>query len=120
MLNSNIFPTCPHNIVNFGPLTAEIGSVVWHTPANFNGFHALASLLQRRRSPEANQTLHDVWPSPWAGTLHIAGRPSRWALAHISSTALVFVQINVIVVTNIVLRVQLPQQGSLIIIHRFR
>ena len=24
----------------------------------------LASLLQRRRSSEANQTLHDVWPSP--------------------------------------------------------
>jgi len=24
----------------------------------------LASLLQRHRSPEANQTLHDVWPSP--------------------------------------------------------
>ena len=43
---------------------AEIGSVVWGTPANFNGFRVLASLLQRRRSPEANQTLHDVWPSP--------------------------------------------------------
>jgi len=24
-LNSNIFPTCPHNMVNFGPLAAEIG-----------------------------------------------------------------------------------------------
>jgi len=24
----------------------------------------LPSLLQRRRSPDANQTLHDVWPSP--------------------------------------------------------
>ena len=34
------------------------------TPANFNGFHVLASLLQRRRSPEANKTLHDAWPSP--------------------------------------------------------
>ena len=33
-------------------------------PANFNGFHVLASLLQRNRLPEANQTLHDVWPSP--------------------------------------------------------
>jgi len=51
-------------MVNFGPLTAEIGSGVWGIPANFNGFRVLPSLLHRRRSPEANQTLHDVWPSP--------------------------------------------------------
>jgi len=44
-----------------GPLTAEIGSGVWGTPANVNGFRVLASLLQQRRSPEANQTLHDVY-----------------------------------------------------------
>ena len=75
-------------MVNFGPLTAEIGSVVWGSPANVNGFHVSASLLQRRRSSEANQTLHDVWPSPWAGTLHMAGRSSRWASAHISSLLL--------------------------------
>jgi len=55
-------------MANFGSLAAEIGSGVWGTPANFNGFHVLASLLQRRRSPEANQTVHDVWPSP--GLLH--------------------------------------------------
>jgi len=53
---------------NFGPLTAENGSGVWHTPANFNGFRVLGSLLQRRRSPKANQSLHDVWPSP--GLVH--------------------------------------------------
>jgi len=41
-----------------------IGSGVWGTPAHFNGFRVLASLLQRRRSPEASQALHDVWPSP--------------------------------------------------------
>ena len=64
LLNSNISPTCPHNMVNFGPLEAEIGSVVWGTPANFNWFRILASLLQRHCSTEANQTLHDVWPSP--------------------------------------------------------
>jgi len=50
-------------MVNFGPLAAEIGSRVWGTPANFSGFRVLASLLQRRRSTEANQTLHDVWSS---------------------------------------------------------
>ena len=31
LLNSNIFPTCPHNMVNFGPLTAEICWRVWGT-----------------------------------------------------------------------------------------
>jgi len=51
-------------MVNFGPLAAEIISLVWGVPANFNWFRVLASLLQRRRSTEANQTLHDVWPSP--------------------------------------------------------
>jgi len=42
MLNSNIFSTCPHNMVNLGLLTAEISSRVWGTPANFNGFRVLA------------------------------------------------------------------------------
>jgi len=32
-------------MVNFGPLTAEIGPVVWGTPANFNGFRVLTALL---------------------------------------------------------------------------
>ena len=50
-------------MANFGSLAAEIVSLVWGTPANFNGFRVLASLLQRRRSTEANQTLQDVWPS---------------------------------------------------------
>jgi len=68
LLNSNTSSTCPRNIANFGPLTAEIGSKVWATPANFNCFRVLASLLQRRRSAEANQTFHDVWLSP--GLLH--------------------------------------------------
>ena len=45
-------------------LTAEIGSGVWGHLSKFHGFRVLPSLLQRRRSPEANQTLHDVWPSP--------------------------------------------------------
>ena len=32
-------------MVNFGPLAAEIVSLVWGTPANFNGFGTLAALL---------------------------------------------------------------------------
>jgi len=47
---------------------AEIGWVVWGTPANFNGFRVLAALLRRRRSTKASQTLHRLWPSP--GLVH--------------------------------------------------
>jgi len=64
LLNSDISSTCLHNMVNFGSLTAEIVWRVWGTPASFNGFCVLASLLHRRRSTEVNQTLHDVWSSP--------------------------------------------------------
>jgi len=35
LLNSNIYPTPPHNMVNFGSLTAEIRSGVWGTPSKF-------------------------------------------------------------------------------------
>jgi len=56
-LDSNISSTCPHNMVNFGPLAAEIGSVVWGTQANFNGFRVLASLLHGIRAVGASQTL---------------------------------------------------------------
>jgi len=64
LLNSSISSTCPRTMANCGPLTAEICWPVWGTPANFNRFRVLPSLLQRRRSPNANQTLYDVWPSP--------------------------------------------------------
>jgi len=47
LLNSNFYTysTYPHNTANFGPLTAEVGSGVWDTPANFNGFRILEALL---------------------------------------------------------------------------
>jgi len=32
-------------MVNFGPLAAEIVSLVWGTQGNFNGFRILAALL---------------------------------------------------------------------------
>ena len=44
LLSSNISSTCPHSMVN-GPLVAEIVSLVWGTPANFNWFGILAALL---------------------------------------------------------------------------
>jgi len=44
LLNSNISPTYPYNVVNFGPLAVEISWRVWGTPANFNGFCVLTAL----------------------------------------------------------------------------
>ena len=74
LLSSNISLTCPYNIVNFGPLAAEIVSLVWGTLANFNWFRVLAALLHSETAA-LNRRRH----------LYTAGRPSRWALAHISS-----------------------------------
>jgi len=45
IVKQQYLPTCHYNIVNFGPLAAEIGLLVWGTPANFNGFHLLAALM---------------------------------------------------------------------------
>ena len=84
LLSSNTSSTCPHNMVNFGPLTAEIGSGVWGTPTNFSGFCVLAALLHgSRRQPNfaaLNRGCH----------LSSAGRPSGWALAHTHSSLFFF------------------------------
>jgi len=57
LLNSNISSICPHNIVNFDPLTAEIGWGVWGTSANFNGFCVLAALMYGTLVVGVSQTL---------------------------------------------------------------
>jgi len=44
-------------MVNFGLLAAEIGPVVWGTPANFNGFRVLAALLHGTPVLGVSQTL---------------------------------------------------------------
>jgi len=72
LLSSNISSTCSYNMVNFGPLAAEIVLLVWGTPTNFNGFCVLAALLHSQ-TVALNRGRH----------LYSAGRPSRWALAHI-------------------------------------
>jgi len=56
-LNGNTSSICAHNMANFGPLTAEIGSGVWETPANFNGFRILAALLHGTLVVGVSQTL---------------------------------------------------------------
>jgi len=57
LLSSNTSSTCPHNMVNFGPLFADMGSGVWGTPANFNRFRILAALLHGNLVVGISQTL---------------------------------------------------------------
>jgi len=68
-------------MANFGPLAAEILSLVWGTPGNFNGFRFLAALLHGSLVVGVSQ------PAALNRGRHLysAGRPSRWAFAHISS-----------------------------------
>jgi len=44
-------------MVNIGPLTAEIGPLVWGTPANFNGFRVLEALMHGSQVVSVSQTL---------------------------------------------------------------
>jgi len=67
-------------MVNFGLLAAEILSLVWGTPANFNGFRVLAALLHGTLVVGVSQTA----AYNRGRHLYSAGRPSGWALAHIS------------------------------------
>jgi len=80
-------PTYPHNMVNFGPLAAEICWRLWGTPANFNGFRILA-LLHDTLVVGVSQTL-PCW-TEGATCIRQEGQLSRWALAHI----LVLVSVN--------------------------
>jgi len=57
LLNSNTSSTWPDNMMNFGPLAAEIGSGVWGTSANINGFRVLAALLHGTLVVGVSQTL---------------------------------------------------------------
>jgi len=80
-LNPTHFTSPPHNMVNFGPLAAEILSLVWGTPGTFNGFRILAALLYGTLVVGVTQTA----ALNRGRHLYSAGRPSRWALSHISS-----------------------------------
>jgi len=79
LLSSNTSSTCSYNMVNFGPLVTEILSLVWGTPANF--------MVSRLGSVSAQHSSSGRQPNFAALNrgrhLHSAGRPSRWALAHI-------------------------------------
>jgi len=74
-------------MVNFGPLMAEISWQVWGTPANFNGFRVLAASLHGTLVVDLSQTV----ALNRGHQLYLAWRPSRLALAHISSIKTVLV-----------------------------
>ena len=85
LLNSNVSPTSPHNMVNFGPRATEIcrlSASLGHHPGKFQRVSRLGSVTawhsssgRQPNSAALNRGRH----------LYSAGRPSRWALAHISS-----------------------------------
>jgi len=69
---------------NFDPLADEMGLPVWGTPANFNGFRLsrLRSVTARHSSIGRQRNFAALGRGRH---LYSAGRPSPWALAHISS-----------------------------------
>jgi len=79
LLNTDTSSTCPHNMVNFGLLMAEICWRVWGTPANFNGFCVLAALLHGTLVVGVSQTLRR-WTEGatyiWQGDHHVGHWPT--------------------------------------------
>jgi len=57
LVKQQYVPHITYDMVNFGPLAAEIVSLVWCTPANFNGFRVLAALLHGTPAVGVSQTL---------------------------------------------------------------
>jgi len=85
LLSINISSTCPYNMVNFGVLAAEIVSLVWGTPANFNWFRILAALGLLHGTPVGLLAVSQTAALNRRRHLYSTGRTSRWALTHISS-----------------------------------
>ena len=79
LLNSIVSPTCHHNMVNFGPLD----------PLASLGHRSTFQLASRLGSVTARHSSSGRQPNFAAFNrgrhLYSVGRPSRWALAHISS-----------------------------------
>jgi len=57
IVKQQYLPRSPCNMVNFGLPVAEIVSLVWGTPANFNGFRVLPALLHGTLVVGVSQTL---------------------------------------------------------------
>ena len=61
LLSINMSSRCPHNMVNIGPLTAEIDWRVWGTPSYFSGYRVLAALLHGSQVVGVSQTLRPTY-----------------------------------------------------------
>jgi len=59
LLNSNIFPTCPHNNGELRPTSGRdlLASLSLGHPSNFNGYRVLAALLHSTLVESVSQTL---------------------------------------------------------------
>jgi len=85
MLSSNISSTCAYNMVNFGPLAAEIVSLVCGTRAcKFQRVSRLGSVTAQHSSIGRQPNFAALNRGHHLYSVYSAGRPSRWALAHIS------------------------------------
>jgi len=77
-------------MVNFGPLAADTGPVVWGTAANFNGFRVLAALLHRTPVVGVSQTLRRLTEGAtyiWQGSHHVGHWPTFWLFQAFPYTA---------------------------------
>jgi len=58
-------------MVNFGSLAAEISSLVWGTPAHFNGFRVLGFFTAAMSVNGSQPNFAQCLAITWAGTLYI-------------------------------------------------
>jgi len=79
LLSSDMSSTCPHNMVNFGLPTAEIHPA-FEAPLQIST--DFASWQRYCRASSSGRQPNFAALSRWSH-LCSAGRPSRWALAHI-------------------------------------
>jgi len=71
LLNSNISSTCSHNMVNFGPLAAEISSRVWGTLARFQRLSGLRFVTAPTSLNGNRPNFTRCLAISWGGTLYI-------------------------------------------------
>ena len=89
MLSSSFSPTCSHNMVNFGSLAALYPLASLGHPCKFQRVSRLGNVTARHSSRGRQPNFASL---NRGRHLCSAGRPSRWALAHISSISVSFVQ----------------------------
>jgi len=82
LLNSNVFCTCPHNMVNFGPLATETCWRVWAPQQISTGFAS----WQRYARHSSSGRQPNIVVLNRGRHLYSGRRPSRWALAHFICT----------------------------------